>query len=70
MVVLFIGFISITRGRGIDREAMPLPSTVFRSDRRDRGDINPADSEELFLPGLLASVWLGYGIPVSEDLTA
>jgi|OpeIllAssembly_1097287.scaffolds.fasta_scaffold2164043_1 hypothetical protein len=37
MVVMFIGFISITKDRGIDREAAVLPSTVFLSDKQGSG---------------------------------
>jgi hypothetical protein len=33
------------------------------------GDIDPTDSEQLFLPGLFPGVLLGFGLTVSEDLT-
>ena len=33
------------------------------------GDIDPTDSEQLFLPGLLSGVLFGYGLTVPEDLT-
>lgn len=37
IVAWFIGFISTAKGRGIDREAAALPSTVFLSGIRGRG---------------------------------
>jgi hypothetical protein len=37
VVAWFIGFTSIAKGRGIDREAAEPPSTVFLFDIRDRG---------------------------------
>jgi hypothetical protein len=36
-VVLFIELISTAKGRGIDKEAAALPSTVFLFGIRDRG---------------------------------
>jgi hypothetical protein len=34
-----------------------------------KGDIDPTDSEQLLLPGLLFGVLFGYGFSFSEDLT-
>jgi hypothetical protein len=45
------------------------PHSSFLTDGTE-GDINPANPEQLLLPGLFPGVWLGYGTTVSEDLTA
>ena len=66
---LYMGFISTLRAVASKRKQQRYPEHPSLLTYGTEGDIDPADPEELFLPGLLSGVLFNDGFSFSEDLT-